>query len=77
MNASPNEVALILDAINAVRKEVEDLRGEVDAHRRETAESFDQLNRRTRTLERFRWQLVGAATLATAALGVALRFLTL
>lgn len=77
MNASQNEVALILDAINAVRKEIEDLRDDVSEHRRETAESFDQLNRRTRTLERFRWQLVGAATLATAALGVALRFLTL
>lgn len=75
MNASPNEVALILDAINAVRKEVEAGRIDVDAHRRETADSFDQLNRRTRTLERFRWQIVGAATLATAALGIALRFI--
>lgn len=74
MNASPNEVALILDAIHAVRREVDGLRDDVAEHRAETSKSAEKLGDRIRTLERFRWQIVGAATLATAMFGLVLRF---
>lgn len=74
MNASPNEVALILNAIDDVRKDLESVRQDVAAGRTETRQMDTRINGRIRRLERFRWQMMGAFALATVLLSVALRF---
>lgn len=68
MNASPNEVALILAAIEDVRGEVKKVESNVSAMDR-------RINGRIRQLEAFRWQLVGMAAFGVIGLNVALRFI--
>jgi hypothetical protein len=75
MNASPNEVTLILDAINDVRKEVKDVKADVTGVRSDVSAMDKRINGRIRKLEAFRWQLIGMALLATVGLNVALRFI--
>jgi predicted nucleic acid-binding Zn-ribbon protein len=75
MNASPNEVTLILDAINDVRKEVKDVKEDVTGVRSDVSAMDKRINGRIRKLEQFRWQLVGAGALGVIALNVALRFI--
>lgn len=52
MNASSNEVALILDAIQSVRDDQHELRAEVQGYRAD-------LNGRLRKLERWRYYVAG------------------
>lgn len=77
MTASPNEVQLILNAIQAVRSDVEGLRAGIADVKDDVATMDRRINGRIRELERFRWQLIGAAALLSAAGGMALRFVTL
>ena len=75
MNASQNEVALIMDAINDVRKDVASARSEITDVRKDIGAMNARINGRIRKLERFRWQMMGAFGLATILLGFALRFI--
>lgn len=70
MNASENEVTLILAAINKVDEKVDGLAANVSGMDR-------RINGRIRKLERFRWQLLGGAAALSLVLGVALRAVAL
>lgn len=75
MNASPNEVALLLNAIDDVRKDVADVQADVRGVRGDVASMDKRINGRIRKLEAFRWQLVGAGAFVVIAVNVAIRFI--
>lgn len=75
MNASQNEVSLIMDAINDVRRDVAEVRTEVRGIRTDMGKMDSRINGRIRSLERFRWQLMGAFVFATFVVGIAVRFM--
>lgn len=77
MNASPNEVQLILDAINDVRADVQTVRADVDGVKDDVAAMDRRINGRIRKLEQFRWQLVGGAAMLSVTAGLILRIATL
>lgn len=75
MNATPNEVQLILDAIGRVHQRVDAVDEKVDGVKDNVVTMDKRINGRIRKLEQFRWQLVGAGALGVIALNVALRFI--
>lgn len=76
MNASQNEVQMILNAIDDVRRDVSDVRSDVKDARSDMAKMDTRINGRIRTLERFRWQIVGGAAVMSVLMGLALRVAT-
>lgn len=77
MNASPNEVKLILDSINDLRNDVRCVQSDVQAVRGEVSAMDKRINGRIRKLEQFRWQLVGGAAALSLVAGMILRLATL
>lgn len=77
MNASPNEVQLILDSINDLRNDVRDIKTDVRDVKTDVAGMDKRINGRIRKLEQFRWQLVGGAAAVSLAAGIILRVATL
>ena len=76
MNASPNEVQLILNAIDDVRRDVAVVKTDVKDARADMAQMDKRINGRIRTLEQFRWQIVGGAAVLSVLMGLALRIAT-
>lgn len=69
MNATPNEVQLLLDSIQGIRDDIHELRRTVEKYRSE-------LNGRLRKLEAWRWYMAGGFALATTLIGLSTAFLS-
>lgn len=75
MNATHNEVALIMDAINDVRMDVASARADLTDVRKDIGAMDKRINGRIRRLENFRWYITGVSALAVLMLGVLVRFI--